>query len=75
MTNPFQVLANPQQALNSQLQAQMQQMMGQTPQAFKKMQEMVSGKSDSEMKQTCMNLAKERGIDLAKFASQFGIKI
>lgn len=39
------------------------------------MQEMVSGKSDSEMKQTCMNLARERGIDLEKFASQFGIKI
>lgn len=75
MINPFQVLTNPQQALNSQLQAQMQQMMNQNPQAYKKMQEMVSGKSDSEMKQTCMNLAKERGIDIAKFASQFGIKI
>jgi len=49
--------------------------MNQNPQAYKKMQEMVSGKSDSEMKQTCMNLAKERGIDIAKFASQFGIKI
>lgn len=75
MINPFQMLTNPQQALSSQLQAQMQQMMNQNPQAYKKMQEMVNGKSDSEMKQTCMNLAKERGIDIAKFASQFGIKL
>ncbi len=75
MINPFQVLTNPQQALNSQLQAQMQQMMAQNPQAYKKMQEMISGKSDSEMRQTCMNLAKERGIDIVKFANQFGIKI
>ena len=39
------------------------------------MQEMTSGKSDSEMKQTCINLARERGVDLSKFASQFGISI
>lgn len=75
MTNPFQIMANPQQALASQLQAQMRQMMGQNPRAFRKMQEMTSGKSDSEMKQTCINLARERGVDLSKFASQFGISI
>lgn len=47
----------------------------QNPQAFQKMQEMTSGKSEADMKQTAMNLAKERGIDISKFASQFGINI
>ena len=74
MLNPFQILSNPQSVLNSQLQKQMQQMAGQNPQAFQKMQEMINGKNDEQIKQTCMNLAKERGIDIEKFASQFGIK-
>ena len=43
--------------------------------AYQKMQEMVGGKSETDMKQTAMNLAKERGIDLGKFAGQFGIKL
>lgn len=50
-------------------------MQKQNPQAFQKMQEMTSGKSENDLKQTAMNLAKERGIDLNKFASQFGIQI
>ena len=50
-------------------------MMKQNPQAFQKMQEMTSGKSDSEMKQTAMNLAKQQGIDLKSFASNFGINL
>lgn len=47
----------------------------QNPQVYQKWQEMVGGKSESEMKQTAMNLAKERGIDMSKFASQFGITL
>jgi hypothetical protein len=39
------------------------------------MQEMTNGKSESDMKETCMNLAKERGVDLKSFAGMFGIKI
>ena len=39
------------------------------------MQEMINGKNESDMKQTAMNLAKERGIDLKSFASSFGINI
>jgi len=39
------------------------------------MQEMVSGKSEGDLRQTAMNLAKERGIDINQFASQFGIKL
>lgn len=50
-------------------------MMKQNPQAFQKMQEMVGGKSEADMKQTALNLAKERGIDLKQFAKQFGIQL
>lgn len=47
----------------------------QNPQAYQKMQEMVGGKSEADMKETAMNLARERGIDLKAFASNFGIKL
>ena len=76
--NPFQamqMLGNPQALLNQQLQSRMSQMRQQNPQAYQKMQEMISGKSESDMKQTCMNLAKEKGVDLSQFAGQFGIKL
>ena len=36
---------------------------------------MTNGKSETELKQTAMNLAKEKGIDINKFASQFGITL
>ena len=78
MANPFQMIqafSNPQQFLNQQLQAKMNQMMKQNPQAFQKMQEMVGGKSEADVKQTCLNLAKERGVDLKQFASTFGIQL
>ena len=68
-------MSNPQQVLTQQLQNRMNAMMKQNPQAFQKMQEMTSGKNESDMKQTCFNLAKERGIDLKQFAGQFGIKL
>jgi len=73
--NPFQMLSNPMGALQQQLQNRMSQMMKQNPQAYQKMQEMVSGKSEGDLRQTAMNLAKERGIDIKQFASQFGIQI
>lgn len=50
-------------------------MMKQNPQAYQKAMELTSGKNESDMKQTCMNLAKERGIDIKSFASQFGIQL
>lgn len=78
MTNPFQamqLLSNPSQLLNQQLQQRMSQMAQQNPQAYQKMQEMVGGKSESDMKETAMNLARERGIDLKAFASNFGINL
>ena len=78
MINPFQAmqaLSNPQQYLGQQLQGRMQQMMKQNPQAYQKMQEMINGKSETEIKQTCMNLAQQNGIDIKSFASNFGINL
>ena len=78
MINPFQAMQafrNPSQFLGQQLQTRMNQMMQQNPQAFQKMQEMTSGKSEAEMKQTAMNLAKQQGVDLKSFASNFGINL
>lgn len=42
---------------------------------FQKVQQMMNGKSENELKEMAQNIAKERGIDLNKFASQFGMKI
>ena len=76
--NPFsaiQALTSPGKMLQQQLQSRMVQMQKQNPQAFQKMQEMVGGKSENDLKQTAMNLAKERGIDIKQFASNFGIQL
>lgn len=78
MINPFQAmqaLSNPNQFLNQQLQQRMNTMMKQNPQAYQKWQEMTSGKSDGDLRQTAMNLAKERGVDLNSFAKSFGINL
>jgi hypothetical protein len=37
--------------------------------------EMTSGKTDAEMKQTAINLAKQQGVDLKSFANNFGIQL
>lgn len=63
------------QFVNQRLQTRMNQMAKQNPQAYQRMQEMIKGKSESDMKQTAMNLAKERGIDIKQFAQNFGINI
>ena len=76
--NPFQAiqaLGNPSRFMNQQLQSRMNEMMKQNPQAYQKMQEMTSGKSETDLRQTALNLAKERGVDLQSFARQFGINI
>lgn len=78
MFNPFmamQAVSNPSQFLNQQLQNRITQMAQQNPQAYQMWQQMTSGKSEGDLKQTCMNLAKERGVDINSFAGQFGIKL
>ena len=71
----MQAMTNPQEILKQQLQARMNQMANQNPQMFNKMQEMTTGKSPEELKQTALNLAKERGIDIQHFAKGFGINL
>ena len=78
MINPFQAmqaLSNPSQFLNQQLQQRMNTMMKQNPQAYQKWQEMTGGKTSEDLRQTAMNLAKERGVDLNSFAKSFGINL
>ena len=53
----------------------MNQMAQQNPQAYHKAMEMTQGKSEEQMKQTAMNLAQQRGIDLRQFANSFGINL
>lgn len=50
-------------------------MQSQNPQMYQQVQKMVSGKNDDELKAMAENIARERGIDLKGFASNFGIKI
>lgn len=77
--NPFQAMTNPQQFVSQQLQNKLQDRMNQlaqqNPQAFQRMREMTDGKSEGDMKEICLNLAKQRGVDIGQFASQFGIML
>ena len=50
-------------------------MRNQNPQKFNQIQQMINGKNDNQLKEIANNLAKERGIDLNQFASNFGIKL
>ena len=50
-------------------------MQKQNPQAFQKVQEMMQGKNEAQIKEMVTNVAKEQGVNLSQFASQFGIKI
>ena len=68
MFNPFQMMQNPNQLL-------LEQMKNQNPKLFQKVQEMTRGKNENQLKELANNIAKERGIDLNNFASQFGIKL
>ena len=72
MFNPFQMMQNPNQFFQNQM---IQNMRNQNPQLYQKVQEMTSGKNETELKTMASNIAKERGINLSQFANQFGIKI
>lgn len=47
----------------------------QNPLAYQKAQEMLQGKNNEQAKETVLNLAKQRGIDINQLAEQFGIKL
>ena len=50
-------------------------MQKQDPQKYNQIAEMLKGKNDSQLKDMANNIAKERGVDLNQFASQFNIKL
>jgi len=49
-------------------------MQRQNPQRFNQIKQIVEGKNDSQLKEMAQNIAKERGVDLDQFASQFNIR-
>lgn len=75
MINPFQAMKAVQNPMNFLQQQMMEKFKNQNPQMFNQVQEMIKGKSEPQLKEMAQNIAKERGINLSEFASQFGIKI
>lgn len=75
MMNPFQMMG----AMQNPIALLQEQVMGkfksQNPQMFNQIQQMVNGKNESQLKEMAFNIAKEKNIDLNKFAGQFGIKL
>lgn len=75
MVNPFQAMKAMQNPMNFLQQQMMEKFKNQNPQKFNQIQQMVNGKNEQQLKEMAQNIAKERGIDLNQFASQFGIKM
>ena len=75
MINPFQAMKAMKNPMNFLQQQMMEKFKNQNPQMFNQVQEMIKGKSEPQLKEMAQNIAKERGINLNEFASQFGIKI
>ena len=67
----MQYLTNPNKALQEQMLQKMQNM---NPALFNNIQNMINGKSDAELKQMAMNLAKERGIPINDILKNLGVK-
>lgn len=57
------------------MQTQLQKMQQSNPELYAKGMQMIQGKSDEQLREIAHNIAKDRGIDLADFAGQLGIKI
>lgn len=75
MINPFQAMKAVQNPMNFLQQQMMEKFKNQNPQMYNQVQEMIKGKNEPQLKEMAQNIAKERGINLSEFASQFGIKI
>ena len=73
--NPFQALKLMQNPLGAMQQQMLRKMQAQNPQKFNQIMQMIDGKSEAQQKEMFQNLAKERGLDVNQFASQFGIKL
>ena len=75
MINPFQAMKAVNNPMGFIQQQMLEKMKNQNPQMFNQVQQMISGKNETELKQMAQNIAKERGIDLGSFANQFGIQL
>lgn len=73
--NPFQALKFLQNPLGAMQQQMLEKMQKSNPQKFAQIQQMINGKTEEQQKEMFTNIAKERGIDINQFASQFGIKL
>lgn len=73
--NPFQAMNFMRNPLGAVQQQMLQRMERENPQMYRKVMQMTSGKSDDEQKAIAENIAKERGIDLAAFAKNWGLSI
>lgn len=65
-------MRNPMGAIQRQL---LNRFKSQDPQMFAKIQKMIEGKSEDELRTMAQNIAGDRGINLSDFAGQFGIKL
>lgn len=75
MVNPFQIfqaMKNPVQAIISQQAARMRQA---NPELYSRTMNLIQGKSEAQLKEMAENMAKDRGINLADLAKQFGINL
>ena len=63
---------NPMNLMEQQLISQMQ---NSNPALFNRVMQMMNGKTQQQMQEVVLNVARERGIDINKFASQYGFKI
>ena len=63
---------NPMNLMEQQLISQMQ---NSNPALFNRVMQIMNGKTQQQMQEVVLNVARERGIDINKFASQYGFKI
>lgn len=63
--------------MNQQMQSELQQMFGNSPN-FQRAMQMVQGKSEEQIQQTVMNLMQTQGIsidNLKQIAGHYGLKL
>lgn len=73
--NPFKMIQAAQNPMGMAQEQMLEKMRNQNPRMYNEVQKMIRGKSDDQLKEMAHNIAKERGIDLNQFASNFGIKL
>ena len=77
--NPFQAMNQFKQIMNNpagMIKSQMiEKLKNMNPQMYDQVMQMTNGKTEDQLREMAMNVAKDRGIDIKQFASQFGINI